>query len=186
MKFRTLTKWVLAVVVVSGLEASITVADSGSARYQYLLGSGVVCVIVGPTGCPDVSSAADGDTLVISGQGMLSIHPKTVTGMGTFVRKDPTGAIVASGIWTAEQLLSFRSYGNEPDLPSNFEGGLALILVHLSPDKGGPDSDAVLEVNCAIGKPPAGLSVEFVRLAVRGGPNFNKPVSGNTLYIRQP
>ena len=143
-------------------------------------------MIVGPTGCPDVSSAANGDTLVISGQGMLSIHPKTVTGTGTFVHKDPAGAVLASGMWTAEQLLSFTSYGNESDLPPNYEGGLALILVHLSPDTGGPGSDAVLQVNCAIGKPPEGHSGEFVRLAVRGGPNFNKAVSGNTLYIRQP
>ncbi len=186
MKLRNLTNtWVLAVVVLLGLGANITSADSGSASFQYLVGSGLVCGL-DPTACPDIASAANGDSIEISGQGTLSIHPKTVTGTGTFVHKDLTGAILATGIWTAEQLLSFDSYGTSPGLPPNFEGGLALILVHLSPDTGGPGFDAVLQVNCGVGKAPKGHSGDFAKLAVQQGVNFNTPVSGFTLYIRQP
>jgi hypothetical protein len=153
-------------------------AQSGSASYQFLAGSGAVCGIA-PDACPDVTRASNGDTVEIRGQGTLSIHTKSVTGGGTFTHKAPDGSIRASGTWTATDLLSFNSYGTLPGLPAGFEGGFAVVRVHLS-----PGFDAILQVNCTIGKAPPGHP-EGVRLAVQEGLNFNEEVSGATLFIRQ-
>jgi hypothetical protein len=86
------------------------------------------------------------------------------------------------GTWSAMQLMSFKSFGNSSGLPSNFVGGLALILVQLSVG-GTPVHTAVLTVICDVGSPPTGL-MEGVKLAVQDTPlNFNKQVSGLTLFI---
>jgi len=88
------------------------------------------------------------------------------------------------GTWTAIQLMSFRSFGNSPELPSNFVGGQAIMLVQLS--VGGKQvHTAVLTVICEVGTPPDGLHEGF-KLAVKDTPfNFNKQVSGITLFINQ-
>jgi hypothetical protein len=130
-----------------------------------------------------VASAPNGDTISIAGQGTLSIHPGSVTGGGTFIHKDASGAVKATGTWTAQQLLSFVSYGTMPGVPPNFEGGKALLLIHLSPGTGGAGFDGVLRITCLIGSPPAGAN-EGIRLNVQDVINFNKEVSGNTLFIR--
>lgn len=125
------------------------------------------------------SRASNGDVIDLSGQGTLSIHPKTVTGLGTFVHTNQAGNLVASGTWIAEELLRFHSYG--PGTPGP-EGGLALIRVHLVPLA----KDAILQIDCIMGSPPAG-AVEGIRLAIQdGGPNFNKEINGATLYTRLP
>ncbi len=64
--------------------------------------------------------------------------------------------------------------------PEEFEGGLALIRVYLS-----PGFDGVMQVDCLLGDPPASAK-EGIRLAIHGTPNFNKEVSGETLYVRLP
>jgi len=151
-------------------------ADSGSQNFRYFAGAGPVCAL-GPSACPDVARADNGDTVDITGSGMLSIHDKTVTGGGTFVHRAPNGAVRAEGFWTATTLLSFNSYGTQPDLPPNLFGGLARIRVHLS-----AGIDAVLEIDCEIGKAPDGHS-EGVRLVVDNGLNFNQKVSGFTVFV---
>lgn len=65
-------------------------------------------------------------------------------------------------------------------LPDNIAGGEALIKVHLS---GGFDADAILTVTCAIGAPPG--HTEGSALNIQDVINFNKHVSGITLYIKQ-
>ena len=83
------------------------------------------------------------------------------------------------------ELLSFHSYGSgaAQGLPEEFEGGQALILVHINPDAGGPGFDAVLQVDCLLGdKIPSGAE-EGIRLNVKGGLNFNKEVSGFTIFV---
>ncbi len=170
---------VLALPVVGAVHAT---ADSGSRNYQYLIGVDPLCSIE-PTACPAISRASNGDTIEVTGSGTLSIHPKSVTGEGTFVHKDPSGTPRASGTWTALALRSFVSYGNEPDLPPELEGGSAVILVQLLVD-GAPVATATLKVDCEIGQPPPGHG-EGIRLAVRGVANFNKKVQGLTVFIRQ-
>ena len=166
-------------LLVRGATAS---AQSATVTYNYLAGSDLLCGL-SPDACPDVASAPNGDTISISGSGTLSIHPESVTGSGTFIHKDASGTVLAEGTWTAHQLLSFVSYGSESDLPPTFEGGKALMLIHLSPSTGGSGFDAVLRITCLVGSPPAGAH-EGIRLNVQDVINFNKEVSGLTLFIR--
>ncbi len=158
-------------------------AKSATVTFNYLVGSGPLCSLA-PDACPDVASAPNGDTITMSGEGTLSIHPDSVTGGGTFIHKDASGTVLAEGTWTAQQLLSFVSYGTSPGLPATFEGGKALVLIHLSPNAGGSGFDAVLRITCLVGSPPAGAH-EGIRLNVQDVINFNKEVSGLTLFIRQ-
>jgi hypothetical protein len=155
-------------------------AQSATVTYDYFAGGGALCQFAA---CPDVASAANGDTITIAGQGTLSIHPGSVTGSGTFIHKDASGTVLAEGTWTAQQLLSFVSYGTSTGLPPTFEGGKALMLIHLTPSAGGAGFDGVLRITCLIGSPPAGAH-EGIRLNVQDVINFNKEVSGNTLFIR--
>ncbi len=148
------------------------VTGGSSVSYQYLAG------VLGLAG-PDVAMAASGDRIEATGQGTFTLHPKSVSGSGSFTHKAPDGTVLRSGTWTATQLVSFNSYGSSPGLPPTFEGGLALIELRLS-----TGLDAVLELNCLVGSPPPAAH-EGIRLAVEGGPNFNKQVSGETLFIRQ-
>jgi hypothetical protein len=154
-------------------------AQSATVTYNYLTGSGLLC----PGGCPDVASAPNGDTITITGSGTLSIHPESVTGNGTFTHKDASGTVLAEGTWTAQQLLSFVSYGTSPGSPPTFEGGKALVRIHLTPNAGGAGFDAVLRITCLVGSPPPSAH-EGIRLNVQDVINFNKEVSGATLFIR--
>ena len=141
---------------------------------------------------PDVSFADNGDRIEINGNGELSIHPKSVTGGGTFVHKDADGIVLAQGTWAAVRLESFQSYGPTPEFPSTFEAGKAFIAVDLSPDGGGPSIGGTFTLGCILeGEGEAddpGGAFEGIKLSLRGGPNFNRPVldpPSLTLFIRQ-
>ena len=60
---------------------------------------------------PQVSQAANGDVVSITGDGVFSIYPKTVGANGTFMHSDSQGNVLDSGTWVATQLLSFQPYG---------------------------------------------------------------------------
>ncbi len=155
-------------------------ADSGHCDYQYLLASGSLCDLE-ETACSDIAMAPNGDTIDISGEGTLNIHSKGVTGGGSFTHHTPVGPI--SGTWAANQLLGFHEFGcGGGPFPPNFCGGHVLMSVTLSVG-GTPVHNGTLEFDCVIGKPPAGFE-EGVRLAVRGGLNFNEKLSGDTLLIK--
>ena len=159
-------------------------AGQSTASFQFLVGTGPLCSLPVPNPCPDISMADNGDKVALTGQGTLSIFASSVTGSGTFVHMAPDGTVRAMGTWTAIRLMSFRSFGNSPGLPSNFVGGHAIMLVQLSVG-GKPVHTAVLTVNCEVGNPPDGLH-EGIKLAVQGTPfNFNKQVSGLTVFISQ-
>jgi len=182
------TLWKALVLGLLGLLSMVTplgfAAGRSSASFQFLVGAGSICSLPVPNPCPDVSMASNGDTVTVGGQGTLSIFPKSVTGSGTFVHKAPDGTVRATGTWTAIRLMSFRSFGNSSGLPSNFVGGQALMLVQLSVG-GKPVHTAVLTVICEVGTPPDGLHEGF-KLAVQDTPfNFNKQLSGITLFISQ-
>lgn len=145
--------------------------------YVYLLGEE-------PIEGPDETMAPNGDIITLAGSGTFSINPKSVTGSGLFKHTNASGAVLGMGTWSAIQLISFHSYGNSfPDVPAELEGGLAVIRVHLSPAAGGPGFDAVLQIDCLLGNPPAG-SHEGIRLSIQDVINFNKEVEGETLFIR--
>lgn len=145
---------------------------------------------------PNVAEAPSGDRVAITGGGVFSVHPKSVTASGTFTHTDSTGRVVATGMWTATQLLSFEFYGcgvltfTDPDttLPPNFCGGALKLDVTLMPAGTRVMLDGNLTIFCIIGpqtpathEDPTG---EGVRLVVAGVLNFNKIVSGMNLYVR--
>jgi hypothetical protein len=156
-------------------------AGASTASFKFLAGTEPLCSLA-PNACPDIAMADNGDTVAVTGQGTLSVFPSSVTGGGTFVHMAPDGTVRAKGTWTAIQLMTFRSFGNSPGLPSNFVGGQALMLIQLLVG-GKPVHTAVLTVTCDVGTPPAGLG-EGIKLAVQDTPfNFNKQVSGFTVFI---
>jgi len=155
----------LSALLLTGFLPATVFADNGHKTYQYLLGVDPLCSLA-PDACPDVSSAPNGDTVAVAGMGTFDIR--------------------ASGTWQATKLIAFHSFGSgsAQGLPSNFEGGLALIQVTLKVHDT-PVFNAVLKVGCELGNPPGGWH-EGIELTVLGaGINFNEKVSGFTLFILQ-
>jgi hypothetical protein len=163
--------------------SSSEISPSGKiAQTNYLYLVGVEGIIEGP----DKIVAPNGDTMIIEGEGTLSTHPKSVTGGGEFEHVNVAGTVLGSGTWQALELLAFVSWGTSPILPANFEAGKALIRIHLSPGSGGNGYDAILQIYCVLpgANFPPGFE-EGVRLVVPHVANFNDPVHGQTLFIRQ-
>ncbi len=158
----------------------------GPATYAYHAGDAFLASL-NPAFAPDVAVAANGDRVELAGTGTLSVFPKSVTGGGTFTHKDAAGGVIATGTWTATKLLSFESYGASAAVPPTWRAGLALIRVHLSPSAGGPGLDATLRITCHLPETdvPGGFH-EGVRLAVDGALNFNREMSGATLFVLMP
>jgi len=160
----------------NGVSAAKESNGSAETDFKYLLG-------VAPIPGPDKAEAENEDVITLTGSGTLSVHPKSVTGGGSFTHTNAAGKVLAKGTWTALDLLSFKSYGTSfPAFPANFTGGEALIRIHLLPAGDGPGPDAILTIECLIGDPPAGKT-EGIRVAVEDGPNFNEQAGGATLFI---
>src|SRR3989442_5870613 len=79
--------------------ASVAVADSESHSYQLHMEH------------PNVSEASNGDRVAVTGGGTFSTHPDSVTASGTFTHTNASAVLVASGTWTATDLIEFQSYG---------------------------------------------------------------------------
>ncbi len=174
-------------LILSVVGQPAVLADSGFATYNYLAASSFLCGLA-PSACPDVAMADNGDTIALSGAGSLGVHPKTVTGGGTFKHKNPAGVVLASGTWSATDLLSFDAFGAAPPpFAPPLTAGKALMRVHLVVTGGpfaGAQADGILEVGCLLpgAKVPEG-AFEGVRLNIQDVINFNKPVSGFTVFI---
>jgi hypothetical protein len=167
-------------------------AGSGAQSLEYHAGDAFLAAI-DPSFSPVIARAPNGDTIEIMGNGTLSIHPKSVTGGGTFTHKDASGNVLGSGTWTARQLLSFDNYGPsiDPTFPATFRGGQAEIAIHLTgtPSGGGGtvELDGVLRVTCRLpgDKGPAHQGAdEGITLNLKGGANFNKRAGGATLFVQ--
>jgi len=188
--------------------ASPILADNDSANYNFLVGSGYLCDPNDSITCPAVARAANGDTIELSGAGTLSLASKSIAAGGAYTQKSSTGEIMATGVWTATDLLSFKSYGIAPGalmresqklkaarlFPSGLgmlagpmpAGGLALMRLRLLPDVGQPQ-EAILQVNCAKGKVPENQQGDGIRLAIREDQKFDQKVSGRSVFIlRKP
>ena len=176
----------IGIILLSLAFANVAHADKiEQVPRQFLVGAGLLCSL-GPTACPDVSRASNGDTVSLAGTGTFTPGDDDAEGSGTFTHTNAAGAVLAHGTWNAEELVSFVSFGSgsAQGLPSNFEGGVAVLKVELHPSSGG-EVKAVLLISCALGTPPAG-TFEGVTLHVKGFLNFNTPVSGFTLFIQVP
>jgi hypothetical protein len=139
---------------------------------------------------PQVSQAANGDMVSITGDGVFSVHPKTVGASGTFTHSDSQGNVLGSGTWIATQLLSFQPYGCGVVLgfpiPPNLCGGKLMLRVQLTSESG--QFEGVLSVFCIIGPNPPNShddpSGEGARLDIIGVNNFTKIVSGGNIYVK--
>lgn len=179
-----------AFILVLSASATTAAADSDSTPRFYFAGSGPVCGL-GPSACPSIAMADNGDTIEIALAGTFSLHPKTVTGGGTFMHKDASGTVLAIGTVTATEVLAFHSYGTDSTIVPGvtLEGGQLRIAAHLVGTTAGDvtvEADAIIEIDCAISVPPPGNAADTVRVNVQGLINFNKPVSGLTVYIPLP
>jgi hypothetical protein len=133
------------------------------------------------------------------------VQSKSVRAAGTYTHRSPSGNVLETGVWLASELLSFNSYGAAPNArprqswasgPALFAlkrlrmpsgpvptGGLAVLRIRLFPLQG-PSSNAVLQVNCALGDVPRERSVEGIRLSIEGNANdFSEEGSGRVMFL---
>jgi hypothetical protein len=137
---------------------------------------------------PNTAQAPNGDSVAITGEGVFSVHPKTVEAEGEFTHTDSAGNVLATGTWTATQLLSYQSYGcgvvfGTP-LPPNFCGGKVMMRVLFTPDGTSLQLPGIIWVFCLIGPNPPNSAEEGVRVNVPGIINFNDVTGGENLYIQ--
>ena len=164
--------------------ASQPVAATSVIVRHYLVGTDPLCELA-RTACPAIAKADNGDKVEITGDGDFRPAGKKLDGAGTFVHKHG-GRVLASGTWEAVRLISFVSYGSGSVqlLPPEFEGGLAVMSVHLTTTNGAK-LDGILAVECTLGDSiPVGAE-EGVTLSIPGLIDFDEKVSGLTLFITQ-
>jgi len=180
-------------------------AQSSSANYTFLLASGFLCDPGDTATCPAVVKSANGDSYEMSGAGTLSTQSKSVTAAGTFTHKSTDGVVLETGVWIVSELVSFDSYGIAPGAlmrggrafgPPQFgpmrlrmfsgsmpAGGLAVFRIRLLP-VWGLSKNAMLQVNCALGKVPDERQTEGIRLRFEGsGGEFDEELGGRTLFL---
>ncbi len=197
--------WVATLGLAMFLRAGPARAQSSSANYTFLVAAGLLCDSGDSNTCPAVVKSANRDSYEMSGAGTFTTQSKTVTAAGSFTHKSPDGAVLATGVWIASELVSFDSYGIAPGAlmhgggafgPPQFghmgsrmfsgsmaAGGLAVFRIRLLAVRGRPRI-AMLQVNCALGKVPPERPVDGIRLAFEGGGvAFDEEVSGRALFL---
>ena len=166
-----LTVLVLGAVIWGTAPASAQ-SKASSSSYQWLL-------LGDEEGNPNMAITPSGAVVQMTGDGLLSVHPKSASGGGDFNQLDANGNVVASGTWDVTGVSKFVSYGT---IGENLFGGQAILKVTLTPNTGGAFS-GVLWITCLVGNPPVGAE-EGIRLNVHGI-NYNKADGGDTLFILQ-
>jgi hypothetical protein len=145
---------------------------------------------------PNVAMASNGDTLALTGMGVFSTHPKTVTASGAFTHNVAAGGTF-TGNWTATDLLSFEFYGCGvvpsigATVPPNLCGGALKMGVVFTPAGTSLTIPGIITVFCVIGPQaptphdnPTEPGEEGATAVVPGIANFNKIVSGMNVYIQ--
>jgi hypothetical protein len=150
---------------------------------------------------PNIGVAPNGDRVEVTCEtrqhacGTFQAHPKALPDppSGEFVHKAADGSVIASGTWTATELISFHPYGCRfipalgVDLGSDdLCGGAVKMRVELTTPTG--TLPAILTVFCVVGpRAPASHNTpagEGVSLNVPGVINFNHAGGGENIYIR--
>lgn len=208
---KKLLRFVVIPVLATALTAMLTVTGasaSGTRTFLWVAGDATFFAGCVPStlpvpltpSCPDAAIASStGQRIDIAGQGVLTLHPKTINGGGTFFADalvmggDPVSE--DDGTWEALELLSFKSYG--PGIfGENVHAGLAMIRIHLLVDDTWV-ADGILTLGCILegAKVPGakgrvadpgvrGGALEGVRVNVQGGLNFNLEVDpGATVFV---
>src|SRR5213083_1509814 len=180
---RTALVFVLALVAVL-VAAGGAASKTSKATFDVHVGDN----FLPPLAQPSIARAASGETITIVLKGSFSAAGKSASGGGTFVHMRGT-TVLATGTLALTRTIAFQFYGCGvgPDgstFPSNFCGGRVLLAAHLIATV---ERNALFEVNCQVHSttfsPPPGTG-EGIKLVVRGGPNFNKHVSGANLFVQ--
>jgi len=189
-------------LVLGGMPA---MAQTNDNNYILILASGFLCDPGYSSACPATAKANQGDSYELSGAGTFDVQGKSVTATGTFAHKSPNGNMLETGVWLASELVSFDSYGAAPNalprqgtgfgpramrpgrmqgaLGSMPTGGLAVFRIRLLPLQG-PSTNAVLQVNCALGNVPRERQVEGIRITLeKNGTDFSEEVSGRVMFL---
>ncbi len=181
---RLLFLWgALSLLLVSGTASAHATTSTGT--FHWDAGAGAVCAVAP---CPDVATASNGDTVTVRAQGDMNAATGSASGGGTFVHQNSAGALIGSGTFAATRLIDFSFYGCDGSgFPSFLCGGRAALAVHLvghpaSNPSATIETDGILWVTCLLGNPPRGVA-EGVRLNVKDLIDFNKSVSGATVFI---
>jgi len=196
--------WTAGMTLATFVVAIPARAQSNRGDYLFFVGSGFLCQTDDSSACPAVAKSADDSTFELSGAGTFNAKSKSVTAVGTFTHKSPNGSTLETGIWMTNELVSFESYGVARDVlmregwafgPSEFgprrmpmllgsvpAGGLAVLRIRLLP-MWGPSRNAVLQVNCALGKVPDEHPTDGIRLTLEGGGEFDQEPSGRTMFV---
>ncbi len=209
----SMRKIVASLIVATGVAAVLSMILSGDAviaqnispEYTFLVASGFLC---DSGSCPAVARSARRDTYELTGAGTFNTQTKSVNAAGTFAHKIPDGAVVETGVWTSNQLISFDLYGAAPNAlrqrgivagvpgfrpnpsPMSFGpvpiGGLAVFRIRLLPASGMPMS-AVLQVNCALADAPRDRSADGIRLKLEKSPTeFSEELGGSVMFLVMP
>jgi hypothetical protein len=209
----SMRKIVASLIVATGVAAVLSmilggdavIAQNISPEYTFLVASGFLC---DSGSCPAVARSARRDTYELTGAGTFNTQTKSVNAAGTFAHKIPDGAVVETGVWTSNQLISFDLYGAAPNalrqrgivagvpgfrpnlLPMSVSpvpvGGLAVFHIRLLPASGMPMS-AVLQVNCALVDAPRDRSADRIRLKLERNPTeFSEELGGSVMFLAMP
>jgi hypothetical protein len=201
------TAWIAVTsLVILSCAGSASGAQSDSADYTFVLGSGFLCDPTDSSSCPAIAKATQGESYEVSGAGRFDAQDKSVKAAGTFSHKSASGHVLEAGVWTASELISFASYGIAPGAllhekvalgPPQFgrpmrttkvsapmpTGGLGIFRIFLVSTSGATKT-AVLQMNCALGDVPHERSIEGIRLTFGGSGNeFSEEVSGRVIFL---
>jgi hypothetical protein len=180
-------------------------AQSNNSNYIFLVSSGLLCDLSDSSTCPATAKAHEGDSYEMSGAGSFNAQSKSVKGAGTYTHKSPNGNVLETGVWLANELVSFDSYGAAPGVLPNKglafgpgaigpkrmpmargpmpTGGLAVFRILLFPVSG-PPTTAVLQVNCALGEVPHERSVEGIRLKLEtNNTEYSEELGGRVMFL---
>jgi hypothetical protein len=200
---RTITRAAVPILVIVAAAVPAR-AQNSAAGYVLLVASGFLCDPGDASTCPAVVKSAQGDSYEMSGAGTFSPESKSVTATGTFTHRSADGNALETGIWIANEFVSYDSYGIAPgarlQVGSAFgppqlglrrmpmltgsmpTGGLAVLRISLLP-MWGPSRTATLQVNCALGKVPEERQTEGIRLTFERGGEFDQEISGRTIFV---
>jgi len=184
------------------------VAQTKPSNFIFLLAAGSLCTLDDSSACPAVAKSNAGDSYELTGSGTFDPQSKSAKAAGTYSHKSPNGNVLGTGVWLANELVSFDSYGAAPaSFPNKGlafgsgamrpkrmpvvqgpmpTGGLAVFRIQLLPTHG-PSRSATLQVNCALRDVPPERSVEGIRLTLeKNGPEFSEEVSGRVMFLPMP
>src|SRR5208337_3133805 len=114
MSLPRLTKSMAMLTLAVCLCAHAVPPQNSNGSYVFLLASGFLCDPGDTSTCPAVAKANAGDSYEMSGAGTFDAQNKSVKAAGTFTHKSPNGDVLEAGVWIANELVSFDSYGIAP------------------------------------------------------------------------